>query len=246
MLWLAIKILIFNLISIMGEWLNILKDWQTLVAGLLALGAAWWTVRHIKEQIKIQREAFEEDKKRYEIRQEAKTFAAKAGLLDALGEVCKYANCCVEYYSNLLLSFEDIDPVPNSCTILPEPPIETVKPIKTSIEYLEPKSAERFFELVEFFQIHNARLLDNNNESKWAIDHRIIDAMKLFALGERLLPFARLRKAEVPMKEIKRDCLNNHILFRLTAWTERKPDLFDEIKVLIDHNFEEDEDSPLR
>lgn len=217
----------------------VLYEWQTLVAGLLALGAAWWTVKHLKEQINLQREALEDDKRRYEDSQLKKQLAARAALPDALADIYRYGVKCAEYYSNLLLTHAGIETVPDSCTQLPEPPYEATIPIKTSIEYLDPLSIKRMTELTNWFQILNARHGDED-PSKHSISQGVFDSMKLCGLAERLFKFARQPEESVPTNKITRDEIEKYF-FLLLRWSDRKRDIFKGVEGKIAASFSDED-----
>jgi hypothetical protein len=67
---------------------DFVDHWQTLIAGLLALGGAWWTVHAIRAQVGQAREV-EVDRRAREER------AAKVVLSLALSELTQYAKYCL-------------------------------------------------------------------------------------------------------------------------------------------------------
>ncbi len=242
MLWLVIKILISNVVSIMCDWINFLYEWQTLVAGLIALIGALGTIAIVKHQINLEKERYLNDRK-------SKMFAARAALPDALSEICKYAKHCVEYHSNSLLAHFEIEAVPNTTIVLTKPPFEAANSIKESIEYLDPVSAKKMFELLVFFQIHNARLTEND-QSRETIDQFIFDAIKLYALSERLFPYARMIEDSAPDTELDKERIESYIFFNLIAWSDWKSNMYDGVEKLIEKNFSKSQidatPSPLR
>ena len=165
-----------------------LYKWQTLIAGTIALFAAWLTVRTIRKQIKLQQSQFKDAQLR-------KMWVARAGMPDALSTLCEYTGKCVAYLRNA-----------DDNRQIPDAPAEAISVIKGSIEYVDPESAHKVFELIAHYQVHNARLSGHKDENDQAEnDARIYDTVKLRSLVNRLFEYARNEVDAVPDVEINRD-----------------------------------------
>lgn len=165
----------------------ILQDWQTLVASVVALAAALLTIRTIKQQIRV-------DKERNLDSQKSKAWAARAEMPDALSALGRYAEGCVAYLSDI-----------NNSNQLPDVPVEAISAIKSSVEYVDPQSAHKIYDLVVHYQIHNSRLEGRTERNtKYANDQRIYDSVYMRALVDRLFNFARNEVSTVPETEISR------------------------------------------
>ena len=127
------------------DFINTVKKWQTLIAGLLALGAATLSVRTIKKQIQQDKDIHEETKKR-------KAFAARAYMPDAVSKLLEYSKECFSYLEN-----------PSHA--LPCPPSDAITVFKNSIEFIDTDTAAAIFEMVVFYQVHNACLFSYEKES---------------------------------------------------------------------------------
>lgn len=167
--------------------ISIAHDWQTLIAGAVALFAAWLTVRTIKRQIK-------EDKQRYTDAQRSKSWAARVAMPDALSALCDYTERCVTYLMDTAVTVQ-----------IPEPPSEAISIIKSSVEYVDPKSAHKMFELIVHYQIHNSRIFDHEKrENEIENSEAIYDTVYLRSLVNRLFEYARNEVDVVPAAELSR------------------------------------------
>ncbi len=113
---------------------------------------------------------------------------------DALSALCNYTENCVAY----LLGNDDSDRVPNA-------PESAIGVIKNSIEYVDPVSARKLFELVVHYQIHNSRLQGHDGKKTVYVNgERIYDSVYLRALVNQLFEYARDEVEAVPIAKLKR------------------------------------------
>lgn len=155
-----------------------LFDWQTLIAGILALGAALLTVKRMNYQNALQERAIQEAAVRFNDQSERRTWAYRAKLIDTIDLLSNYTDLCIQRLTGRSLHLE------------PSPP--DVKMIQESIEYLDPQSAKAMFQIVAKLQVQWARLrpyLSEPHEAEWA--YRIYDAIELKALVDRVFPYVR-------------------------------------------------------
>lgn len=120
---------------------DFLKEWQTLIGALIALAAALWTIRIMRNQTNAA-------EKRHQQQLARKAMAARAQMPDALSEICTYTGSVSGYV--LVGNKQD----------LPVPPIAAVMTLKQVIEHIEDTAAQRTFELVSWYQIQQARVSD--------------------------------------------------------------------------------------
>ncbi|MCZ6741024.1 MAG: hypothetical protein O7D27_02560 [Alphaproteobacteria bacterium] len=165
--------------------ISIVQEWQTLTAAGVALFGAWLTIRVIRAQIRLQKSQIEDEKR-------SRGWAARAALPDALSALCEYSESCLSY---LMQRDEDHD--------IPEAPVEAINVVKSSIEYVDPDSAKKLFELVVHYQVHNSRLRGGGFENTQSI----YDAVYLRALVDRLFEFARNEVDTVPDIPIGREAM---------------------------------------
>ena len=159
--------------------LNAALQWQTLIAGMIALFAAWLTVRAIGRQIKLQERQLSADEQRYRDEQRRKSQRARAMLPDALSAIGAYASECVRYVSADSSDF-------------PRPPESDMNAIKGAIEFADSGAAESLIELVNFYQVHNSRLSNLTQNRRRAEEvERLYDAVRLRFLGDRMYAYAR-------------------------------------------------------
>lgn len=127
----------------MIEWayfssaIEAIKGWQTLITGILALIAAYATIRVIHHQIALQKKQFEDI-------QERKRWAARARIPGALSEISSFTR---NVASNIL----------SEIAICPTEPTHAIETLINSMPYQEKNAANKIALLVEHYQVHNAR-----------------------------------------------------------------------------------------
>ena len=195
--------------------IDLLKEWQTLTTGILALLAAWGTFRAINKQIKLQKEQIDDQKHQYDLqkeqydlqreqydlerqlheRRELRTErVARAELPDALSAITLYAREYAEHWRA------------NNGGGKPELPSQAITMIKRAVGAIDDESADTICEFVEFFQIHNART--DSQPSDTPLNDRLqrtYDALKLQILAEQIFPFARREADSIEKRELNID-----------------------------------------
>ncbi|WP_417782875.1 hypothetical protein [Terasakiella pusilla] len=168
--------------------LKILKEYQTLIAGLLALAGALITVWKINHQISEQRRQYNETQQR-------RLRASRALLIHALEVISDYAENCLTY------TLKEYNFRHNPRRSMFTPPTDKNTPIlgnqvysilKDSIECVNSKNAEKLINLLVDIQILNSRINDKEliKSKKMSIEF-IIDAMKLNVQTSNCFDFAR-------------------------------------------------------
>jgi hypothetical protein len=179
------------------HWLD---HWQTLVAGMLALFGAAWTVRVINNQIK---QATEQEKQR--LRREEQ--AAKAVLPLALVELAQYAEECIRLIAPYVPANEKSPEFPENFAV-PRIPEGTIEPLRECARYASTEVATQIRVMVSKLQIQNSRLDFARQHGRQGVFGTlnyyeglgaIIDAAELHALIGILLQYAREDGLDPPM-----------------------------------------------
>jgi hypothetical protein len=148
-----------------------IEDYQTLIAAFIALFAAWWTIETMKQQMSGERQRHRELIQR-------KSMAARAQMPDALAELTAFARACFKF----LKGDEEF----------PAYPLEAISVFKNSIEFIDTPSAEKIFEMVSFYQVHNSRLQSYRPvEGPYEYQDRMYDLIRLNYLFMRIFEYAR-------------------------------------------------------
>jgi hypothetical protein len=169
------------------EFVKLIQDWQTLFAALLALLAAWWTVQTIKQQITTESDRHKDAQKRKEL-------SARAQIPDALSALCRFTESCMKYHDGRSQE------VPVRAT-------DAITTLKSAIEFVAPQPAEKLFELVSFYQVHNARLFSSlRHRGAPTNADRMFDTVVLRFYTDRMYAYAR-NEAETVSDELTRDRL---------------------------------------
>jgi hypothetical protein len=177
--------MIVELTSLLSASYNFTKDWQTLIAALIALAAAVWTIREMRRQSQM-------DDQRHKDTIRRKKKAARARMPNALSEVCAYAR-----ESGLYLTQRRTD--------LPSAPTRAIITLQEAIEYIDDSAAERVFELVSWYQVQSTRISGNHDITNNS--EHYYDATLLHAYANSLFQYARDEVSEVnanspPQKEM--------------------------------------------
>lgn len=169
--------------DVLGCAFLILKEWQTLIASIIAIGVAYWT---IKTQIT------QSNKERNETAAR-KRFAARAGMPDALSDLCTFTS-------------EVMKRLDGRSNTVPEKPKDSIDYLKAVIEFIDTSASERVFELTSFYQVHNARFYEHIQHPKTHhLDERKYDVVRLRCMVHSLFGYARNEEDESPTPDIGRD-----------------------------------------
>jgi hypothetical protein len=177
-------------------------QWETLATGVAALGAAWWTVKGIRDQIRDTRKLAEEQRQR-------RARAAVAMLPLALAELADYAKDCITGLFGLRQYFKDDGGRQDfmlSDWTPPKVPDGVLPAIRECIEFVDHAPADALGRLVRQLQVQHSRLVSGADTLKahpgteivtWhSIRTLIKDAAETYALGALLLQFARGERIE--------------------------------------------------
>lgn len=201
---------------------GMIKEWQTLVAGILALIAAYLTVRAIKQQIKLQQDQFDKIQTR-------KRWMTRATLSDALAGVTSYCQSVVKIIN-----------APRAMPI--DRPSTEIDVLKAAIEHSNHHAAERIYQLTNKYQIQIARLEGflNTRSADCPRTHDIpmlmLNVAELQALTNSLFDYARNKSDDGPVTALTN--LDVHTgLTNVTGLAEI--DNFDDTRELIDQFFQQ-------
>lgn len=179
--------------------------WQTLVGALVALIAALWTIRVMRDQMRA-------DTDRHHDALRRKRLAARAMMPDALSALGAYVRGCAAY----LIGNTDA---------LPAEPTASITALKEVIEFIDDKAAERTFELVSWYQVFKARMsadLPSSERAEFA--DRQWDAALFCAYVNSLFDYARNEADDVdtspPSRDEMMDALKN--AFTLVYMTQHE------------------------
>lgn len=140
-----------------STFLDYVKEWQTLIAGVFALA----TFVAIAYQAWLQKQEFLRIEEKENLLQRKQAAAAKAGLPFALSSIHEYLE---EYLSYIHWRISGSGCAPNS-PIIPE---RALRDILNSIQYWDGESAEQFSELIRQLQVLQVRFgdLERSTEPK--------------------------------------------------------------------------------
>jgi hypothetical protein len=176
--------------------LAICNQWQTLIAGLLALAGAGWTVRSIRGQI-AQTANLEQQRLKREER------AAKAVLPLAVSELVQYALDCMKFLGPSATS--DTAVSISSAIALPRIPNTILEPMQACARFAPPLVAAHIHRVLGAVQIQHARLetlveralkREPHQISRIEGEGGILDAAELHAGCGALFLYAREAKPD--------------------------------------------------
>lgn len=179
-----------------GEWL---KQWQDLVAGILALVGAYWALMGIRQQIDVDREQDRDQTRR-------KHNAARVALPLALAEVSAFVQAIVNNLADEIEAYGEQSPaeprerlVRRGFAVEPLPkvelPVGVISSFQAFVETLDSESEIRHIaELLSSIQILQARYesLDFAQVAmEMSLYGRLIDAAKVGFLNDCLYNYGR-------------------------------------------------------
>ena len=181
---------LLGLLDDAGKWLY---DWQTLIAGALALIGALGTVYYLHAQIEQARDLENARKRREEN-------AARAVLPLALNQVVEYAVECIEFLNRLA-------PAGRNCGVLlvdanvrpPSVAPEAVGTIRECVRFADDEIVQKLSTILIRLQIQQARLRDVLTHAAETTKHLsrvralspMVDAAELYAQAAELFKYGR-------------------------------------------------------
>jgi hypothetical protein len=177
-------------------------QWETLVTGIGAVVAAFFTVRHLREQISQTQKLAEDQRQR-------RARAARATLPLALSQLAQYATSCIKGLYDLRPYFQadhsmdDLVQRAKKCAAWESPSLsdDVLNSLKECIEVIDDEPAQAIIQLIRHLQIQRSRLqeyisracLNDNTHlvSLLNIEHGMCDAAEVHARTSTLFPFSR-------------------------------------------------------
>ncbi|MER8385240.1 hypothetical protein NKH14_06910 [Mesorhizobium sp. M1380] len=169
-------------------------DYQTLIAGLVALAGAWWGVRALNMQMR-QAEIAENQ------RLESRRTAARVTLPFALSAISEYAEVCANQLEYLIGKCDDHGGLPADVEVpsLPPVPIDAVAALRDMTEAARSEDRSALAALLAKVQIQQSRigsLLGGRRRMggivvKHTLQDYFLDSAELYARASSLFGFAR-------------------------------------------------------
>jgi len=91
---------------------------------------------------------------------------------------------------------------------LPTKAVDAINALKSTIEFIDTQPAEKVFELVSLYQVHNARLYSGRDHRGPELAERMYDTARLRYYVERLYEYARNEAETVVEGESRRDLVS--------------------------------------
>ena len=207
----------------MTDFLNCLKEWQTLAAGLLAVIAAIGTMCVVWKQLNFQKRQSKERLRRRQL-------ACRAALPDDLSTIIGYLKDCSCAVTTALL--QKLEPEAKR-TVIESPKLEdrVIKNLQDLIEHIvDERNAIAIAEILRIYQIQYSRLSwmlakfnhPNRNgivtiTTKQNIEDVVPCIVKLFLHVESAFPFSRNEVETIPKLQIREED-SDRALFALELW----------------------------
>jgi len=180
----------------------------TLVTGLAAVGAAYVSVRAVRDQIAadergIQRQLDHAATSAAD-EKDAKLTGARAVLPITLSAICAYADSVTSILHRLLRAHRNDGDrrIPAFEISFPEPPLDAIQHLKAVIELSDANHRRVYASLVGKMQIQSARLRGyakdavNGETNRLDIEALALDALEVYARASLLFDYARFESEE--------------------------------------------------
>jgi len=184
-------------------WLEILHEWQTLAAGLIALYAAVLAVRKVSDQIKQTEKLHEDTRVR-------KYKAARAVMPLALARICTYATQSKDYAKQFNRVGRDAGPKKPQ---IPKMPDDVIVAFRDIVEFSDGDVADAVTDFISEIQVQSARLEDVDSNMVGAKDLAIADAAALYVDAAKFFSYARKETEILPKRPTREE-----IILQLTHW----------------------------
>ncbi len=196
-----------------GETYAIAKDWQTLIAGLIALLAALLTIRAMRLQAKG-------DQERHLDLLDRKEMASRARMPDALSGMGEHVRRIGSYLAGEVAE-------------LPDTPINSISALKEVIEHIDNDAAQRTFELVSWYQVLRARV--SSDAATLREEETLYDLVLLQAYVNSLYDYARNEKPKGPNSDPSVEEMSNAVKNAFDiSFRSKNGKTFDDLQELIE------------
>ncbi len=188
---------------------HLAKDWQTLIAALIALGAAWWAgkiaagqLAAARDQIHVARDQIAANQAQVDRERIARLRAARASLPVALSAICDYAQAVGEALYSVWPNPAKLHPDPlrwdkpyrMQVQIPPFPP-EVLAAFEKVVEHTDVEPvAERIESMLREAQILSARtrsLAQGTDLTNIELAKLIIQSASIYGRADTLFTYAR-------------------------------------------------------
>ena len=198
---------------------NCLYHYQTLLTGLIAVAAAFFSLRLLHHQTKQTQEHHEENiaeaRRQHLDERRRRSRAARSVLPEALSSLVSYADQSISYWVQLrsAVSSEGRSSVPESdeLTSVPQYSADDIVKVQESIEFADEDVAHGLSDVLGWLQIQNVRLGASLERSTRVGRSHIIrgptssdanqgiyDSAKLMAIAESFFEYARRETDSAP------------------------------------------------
>ena len=210
----ASAVVLLFLVLLVLIWLhsNAVQEWQILIAGMIALAAAFAGGAYITEQIRalnsqVSRQ-FEASQNLENERRLRKFAAARAVLPLTLNNLCEYASRCGAALKTMLGHQLD-EKIPNEIEIpdLPTLPKDAIDELRNVVEFGDEQISEAAATLIGEIHYKTARLKNLWQEYRAPghhvtpvlnVESKVLDMALIYARGIALFDYARRETEEVP------------------------------------------------
>lgn len=197
---------------VLATMIAAVKDWQTILAGFLAVLAAKLTVDAIGDQI-AQTDRHEED------RRQRKNRAARAELPAALSLLTGYANNCLDLIKFIPFDGDERVLLPAETSFaIPSIPQEALATLRRCIETSDDTVYDAMATLLEKIQVQQSRLKNiahdviapsNRIVTRSQLAGAAVDANEIFARINLMWDYARRDSETIRKTLVAADLINN-------------------------------------
>ena len=198
-----------------------LKDWQTLIGAVLALGAAFFTIQAMRSTTDKQLQAQKDEAKQ---QRERRLLACLAVMPADLSAIVQYAKNCAERSLTIRAAVaaraEDREQL--ECPLLPE---RVIANLQMLIEHLDEDNAKAVADILPCYQVQRARLDDlidiynrpNRNGTRHLlgvdnVDFTFEKTLELHLRATTAFDFARQKTNQVPVPPYTQDTVTNSLV----------------------------------
>ncbi len=209
------------------EATDCLKEWQTLAAGILALGGAIWTVGAIRDQLQYAREQDEDIRER-------KNFADRAAMPSALVSLLDYAHQSIVVLKELRAGLQPSGRIQFDHTWvsprIPDYPHEAASVLRTCLETADKAHRPGIVKVLRDLQIQNSRLRDIIKDVSATsgmivmlnnLCEVIVNSLELYVRGSHMFAYARAEtNAPAPPERVNLEDMGTRAFFEDLDETE--------------------------
>jgi hypothetical protein len=202
----------------------ILYNYQTVIAGAFALGAAIWTVIMINKQIK-QANDQETD------RRHRRNRAARSMMPAALSALCDYSERSVNILLPLLTRMQQEEPAATEIVEdIPTIPVDALSTLRECIEFGEDEIEANVAALIRKLQVQHSRLrgikaelLSEKTLPSDNVTAYVLDALEVYARSTSLLSYARRETEDAATELTEFDFVS--AAHNCNIWDNRSPEI---------------------